>query len=182
MRQVIRRQHKALSTEDCYIFWLRRYMTALRQMPANLTSEKKLEQFLTDLPLRCDVAASTQNQALHSILYFYKFVLEQPLANVDALRATEPYRDQTRSQKRHEPLLWNKRANPKGNSPADSDPRYGPVTATIFPLPRLTVRLATGTKRGEHLQRVHSCHRRPHAKWHTNRGSGGFCDARLVTW
>jgi site-specific recombinase XerD len=78
MRQVIRRRHKALATEDCYIFWLRRYMAALRQMPADLTSEKKLEQFLTDLALRCDVAASTQNQALHAILYFYKFVLEHP--------------------------------------------------------------------------------------------------------
>jgi integron integrase len=90
MRQVIRRQHKALATEDCYLFWLRRYMAALHQMPAHLTSEKKLERFLTDLALRCDVAASTQNQALHAILYFYKFVLEQPLANVDALRATRP--------------------------------------------------------------------------------------------
>lgn len=49
MREVIRRQHKALSTEDSYVFWLRRYMTALRQMPKGLSSEKKLEQFLTDL-------------------------------------------------------------------------------------------------------------------------------------
>jgi hypothetical protein len=48
LRQVIRRQHKALSTEDCYIFWLRRYMAALHRMPANLPSEKKLEQFLTE--------------------------------------------------------------------------------------------------------------------------------------
>jgi hypothetical protein len=78
LRQVIRRQHKALSTEDCYTFWLRRYIAALRQIPANLTSEKKLEQFLTDLALRCDVAACTQIQALHAILYFYNFVLEQP--------------------------------------------------------------------------------------------------------
>ncbi|HZR21702.1 MAG TPA: site-specific integrase [Verrucomicrobiae bacterium] len=74
MCQVIRRQHKALATEDCYLFWLRRYMGALHQMPAHLTSEKKLERFLTDLALRCDVAASTQNQALHAILYFYRFV------------------------------------------------------------------------------------------------------------
>jgi hypothetical protein len=29
MCQVIRRQHKALSTEDTYIFWLRRYMQVL---------------------------------------------------------------------------------------------------------------------------------------------------------
>jgi len=65
MREVIRRQHKALSTEDSYVFWLRRYMTALREMPQDLSSEKKLEQFLTDLARYRDVSASTQNQALN---------------------------------------------------------------------------------------------------------------------
>ncbi len=79
MREVIRRQHKALSTEDSYVFWLRRYMTALRQMPAGLSSEKKLEQFLTDLACHRDVSASTQNQALNAILYFYREVLGHPL-------------------------------------------------------------------------------------------------------
>jgi hypothetical protein len=48
MRDVLRRQHKALSTEVCYIFWLRRHMTASREMPGGLSSEKKLEQFFTD--------------------------------------------------------------------------------------------------------------------------------------
>jgi hypothetical protein len=66
MREVIRRQHKALSTEGSYIFWLRRYMTALREMPEGLSSEKKLEQFLTDLARRRNVSASTQNQALNA--------------------------------------------------------------------------------------------------------------------
>jgi len=59
MREVIRRQHKALSTEDSYVFWLRRYMTALPQMPEGLSSEKKLEQFLTDLARHRDVSANT---------------------------------------------------------------------------------------------------------------------------
>ena len=76
-REVLRRQHKALSTEDCYIFWLRRYMTALREMPDGLSSEKKLEQFLTDLACRRDISASTQNQALNAILFFYREVLGQ---------------------------------------------------------------------------------------------------------
>jgi len=87
MREVIRRQHKALSTEDCYVFWLRRYMTALRQMPAGLSSEKKLEQFLTDLARHRDVSASTQNQALNAILFFYRDILGQTIGNVNALRA-----------------------------------------------------------------------------------------------
>jgi hypothetical protein len=69
MRQVIRRQHKALATEDAYVLWLRRYVKALRRIPAELTSEKKLEQFLSDLAREHDVSASTQNQA-HAKAYF----------------------------------------------------------------------------------------------------------------
>ena len=49
MRQVIRRQHKALATEDSYILWLRRYIKALRHLPPDLPSAKKVEKFLTDL-------------------------------------------------------------------------------------------------------------------------------------
>lgn len=50
-RDVIRRQHKAISTEETYLHWLRRYMAAIRQMPNELSSEKKLERFLTELAL-----------------------------------------------------------------------------------------------------------------------------------
>jgi hypothetical protein len=45
-------------------FWLLRYMMALREMPEGLSSEQKLERFLTDLTRYRDVSASTQNQAL----------------------------------------------------------------------------------------------------------------------
>jgi hypothetical protein len=64
-RNVIRRQHKALSTEDCYVFWLRRYIRALRSLPPSLSSEKKLEASLTDLARKQNVSASTQNQAFN---------------------------------------------------------------------------------------------------------------------
>ena len=99
MRNVIRRQHKALSTEECYLFWLRRYMTALRGISAQLSSEKKLEQFLSDLARHRDVSASTQNQALNAILFFYRDVLGQPLGNIDALRAQRPVHE------RHAPTV-----------------------------------------------------------------------------
>ena len=49
LRKVLRRQHKALSTQECYVFWLRRYMAALPTMPVGLPSEAKLERFLTEL-------------------------------------------------------------------------------------------------------------------------------------
>ena len=92
LRSVLRRQHKALATEDLYVFWLRRYVRALDTIPNPLASEQKLECFLTDLAKRCDLAASTQNQAFNAILFFYKDVLRQPLQNVDALRAKRPAR------------------------------------------------------------------------------------------
>jgi hypothetical protein len=65
---VIRLQHKALSTEQTYVFWLRRYIRALYAMPKELTSEKKVERFLTDLARKQDVSGSSQNQAFNAIL------------------------------------------------------------------------------------------------------------------
>ena len=59
LRQVLRRQHKALFTESNYIHWLRHYILALRQMPETLSSEQKLERFLTHLACRRNVSASS---------------------------------------------------------------------------------------------------------------------------
>jgi len=63
LRQVIRRQHKALSTESAYSYWLRRYIAALHRMPEGLSSEQRVERFLTRLACNQGVSASTQNQA-----------------------------------------------------------------------------------------------------------------------
>ena len=90
LRDVIRRQHKALSTESCYVYWLRRYIAALPRMAEATSSEQKVEQFLTRLARHGNVTASTQNQALNAILFFYKEVLHQPIAGIDALRAKRP--------------------------------------------------------------------------------------------
>lgn len=103
-REVIRRQHKTLATEQTYLFWLRRYIGAVQSMPAELVSERKLERFLTELALKQNVSASTQNQAFNAILFFYRDVIQQPLKDVDALRATRPERI------RHAPTVAETRA------------------------------------------------------------------------
>ena len=90
LRDVLRRQHKALSTEDSYVFWLRHYISAVKSMPADLSSEQKLERFLTDLARRRNLSASSQNQALNAVVFFYKEVLHQEIKDVDALRASRP--------------------------------------------------------------------------------------------
>jgi len=52
MRQVIRRQPKALATEGAYVLWLPRYMNAVRLIPPELSSEKKPQKFLDGFSTR----------------------------------------------------------------------------------------------------------------------------------
>ncbi len=89
LRQALRRQHKAFSTEESYVFWLRRYLKALSSMDPQLSSEKKVESFLTRLAQE-GLSASSQNQAFNALLYFYREVLEKPFGKVNALRAKGP--------------------------------------------------------------------------------------------
>ena len=56
------------------------------------TSAAEVEQFLTHLAVKGQVAASTQNQALNAIVFLYKHVLEIELGKVDAVRARRPAR------------------------------------------------------------------------------------------
>lgn len=70
-------------------------MDAVQRFPDTLTSEEKLERFLTDLACKRSISASSQNQAFNAVLYFYKDVLGRPLQGVDAMRATRPARMRT---------------------------------------------------------------------------------------
>ncbi len=92
LRQVLRLQHKAWATESAYVYWLRRYINSIPHMPPALSSRQKVEFFLTRLACHNEVTASTQNQALNGILFFYKDVPDQPIQGVDALRAKRPPR------------------------------------------------------------------------------------------
>ncbi len=89
LTEVIRRKHLALATVRSYRAWLRRYCDCLKGLPSHLSSEQKLERFLTDLAKK-DIAASTQNQAFNAIIFFYKEALGAELKNVQALRARRP--------------------------------------------------------------------------------------------
>lgn len=63
MREVIRRKHFSIATEENYSQWLRRFARFVLECSPTGTPEKKLERFLSDLALKSNVSASTQNQA-----------------------------------------------------------------------------------------------------------------------
>src|SRR5258707_6057657 len=93
-REVVRRKHLALSTEEVYCAWLRRYCQYIKQLAPHTSSEQKLERFLTALA-REDVSASTQNQAFNAIafnaiVFFYTQVLGVELTKIHGLRAKRP--------------------------------------------------------------------------------------------
>ena len=46
VRNTIRLKHFSLSTEDCYVGWLVRFMRYLVKLPHGLSSERKLEALM----------------------------------------------------------------------------------------------------------------------------------------
>ena len=86
LQDAVRVRHFSLGTEKSYGMWLRSYMTAVRGYPGEWPPEKKIERFLTE-EARRGVAASTQNQALNALVFFYKAVLQMPVGEIVAGRA-----------------------------------------------------------------------------------------------
>lgn len=87
LRESIRLRHYSIRTEEAYTSWVRRYMAFHGGRRGRYLGVAHIRAFLTDLAVRGDVAASTQNQALNALVYFYREVLDQP---VDDLLAGLP--------------------------------------------------------------------------------------------
>jgi hypothetical protein len=60
----------------------------MRSREELLEGAGKVEGFLSDLAVNGNVSASTQNQAFNALLFLYREILNQPLENVQAVRAT----------------------------------------------------------------------------------------------
>lgn len=89
LRNVIRRKHLSLATEQTYTHWLVRFSRFVSVRHPDGSAEQKMEAFLTQLA-RQEVSASTQNQAFCALLFFYKEVLGVQIGKVDSLRAKKP--------------------------------------------------------------------------------------------
>ena len=90
VRTVLRLHHYSIHTERSYVEWIVRFVRfhGMRARADLVPAEAKIEAFLTDLAVRGDVAAATQNQAMNALVFLYKRVLSQALAgSIDAVRA-----------------------------------------------------------------------------------------------
>ncbi len=94
VREVLRLKHYSIRTERCYCDWIRRYVKfhGMRSREELFPAEPRIELFLSDLAVRGQVAASTQNQAFNALLFLYREVLHRPFEAVQAVRAERPVR------------------------------------------------------------------------------------------
>ena len=76
VRAKIRLKQYSIRTEDSYVSWIRRFILYHNKRHPLEMGKKDIEQFLTNLAVKRNVAASTQNQALSAILFLYRDVLE----------------------------------------------------------------------------------------------------------
>jgi len=93
VREVCRRKHYSLRTEEAYVRWIRQFIIFHGKRHPNELGQQHVTQFLSHLAVKRDVAGSTQNQALAALLFLYREVLQRPLPWLDDLtRAKKPER------------------------------------------------------------------------------------------
>jgi integron integrase len=93
VRDVIRRKHYSIRTEQTYIDWIKRFILFHKKRHPEEMAEVEVTEFLTSLARDGNVAASTQNQALSALLFLYKEVLKTEIAWLDSVeRAKRPAR------------------------------------------------------------------------------------------
>lgn len=83
----LRLLHYSLETEKAYTGWIRRFMTFCGNDDLEAFGEPEIKTFLTSLAVDGKVAASTQNQAISALLFFYQKVLGRRLQFIDAARS-----------------------------------------------------------------------------------------------
>ncbi|MEK9144037.1 MAG: phage integrase N-terminal SAM-like domain-containing protein, partial [Elusimicrobiota bacterium] len=87
-----RARHLSPRTEEAYVGWARRFIRRTGPETAQL-GEAEIGRFLSSLAQDAHVSASTQNQALHALLFLYQEVLGKEIRRIEGVvRAKEPVR------------------------------------------------------------------------------------------
>ena len=74
---IARFRHLSLRTEQAYLMWIKRYILFHQKRHPKDLNDDHIRQFLTHLPVNDHVAAPTQNQAFHALLFLYRHVLKR---------------------------------------------------------------------------------------------------------
>ena len=93
LRTFMRARRYSRRTEQAYVDWVRRFILFHNKRHPRQLGEQEIAEFLSDLAVKGNVSASTQNQAFCALLFLYQQFLGKKLGRLDgALRATKPAR------------------------------------------------------------------------------------------
>jgi len=92
-REALRLRHRSLSTEKTYLIWLQQFRQFVKDRQPALLGAGDLQAFLSYLAVERKVSASTQNQALNAIVFFYRHVLDRDIdGEIESVRARQSRR------------------------------------------------------------------------------------------
>jgi integron integrase len=93
LKTEIRSRHYSIRTESAYVDWVRRFIAFHNYIdPANLDAAS-VKEYLDYLAVERKIAASTQNQALNALVFFFKFIIKKPIEDMESfIRAKRPQR------------------------------------------------------------------------------------------
>lgn len=74
VRDVMRRRHYSIRTEQAYVEWIKRFVLFYNKRHPKYMGEEDISQYLSYLATDQRIASSTQNQALNAIVFLYKHV------------------------------------------------------------------------------------------------------------
>ena len=86
VRNSLRQRNYSYRTEQAYIGWIKRYILFHKKRHPKDMGEEEIGEYLTYLAVEKKVSPSTQNQALNSIMYLYKYILKIDLGEIKSLR------------------------------------------------------------------------------------------------
>lgn len=87
LRTRLRVLHHTKATENAYVGQVNRFMRHLDDVNLERYGEAEISDFLTDLAVTQQHSASSQNQALSAIIFFYEKVLGRDLCFINSVRA-----------------------------------------------------------------------------------------------
>ncbi len=86
-------RHYSGRTREAYEKWLRRFLERYPNRKPETLCESEVNAFLSSLAVKENVSASTQNQALAALLFFFREVCGHPMGELgEVIRAKKPKR------------------------------------------------------------------------------------------
>ena len=91
LKTAIRVRHYSIRTENAYVAWIRRFLSFHKDLSLQTIKADHIQMYLNYLAEERQIAASTQNQALNAIVFFFNEVLKRDPGDFsDFVRAKRP--------------------------------------------------------------------------------------------